>query len=356
MPKVSIIVPVYNVEEYLEQCLNSLINQSLQDIEVIIVDDGSKDNSANICDRYSQKDKRIKVIHKQNEGLGKAYNTGIKIAQGEYIGFVESDDFVELNMFEEMYKLAQRYQADIVKSDWYNYYANSKEKDFKANSYEDFVTDEIINISSNPEILIIQPTIWSAIYNRQFLKNNNITFLETPGASYQDTSFAFKTTSSAQRFILTDKAYVHYRRDNENSSINSKDKVFDICPEYEEIENFLNSNPLIDNSVKSYRWIIYYFGYLWNLKRVATIYKKQFADVFSKLFLDAYQNGRLDDSFFYYISKKEIKLLINNPNCFVKKYGFNEHERRRKRKLLSIVLKIKQFKVTILGKKLIDIH
>ena len=112
-PKVSIIVPIYNVEKYLDRCMQSLVNQTLQDIEIIMVDDGSPDNCPRICDEYAAKDKRIKVIHKQNAGLGMARNSGLEIATGEYVTFVDSDDFIDLKTCETIYKKAVENDLDI---------------------------------------------------------------------------------------------------------------------------------------------------------------------------------------------------------------------------------------------------
>ena len=125
-PKVSIIVPIYNVEKYLRQCLDSIVNQTLKDIEIILVDDGSTDSCPSICDEYASKDKRIIVIHKENAGLGAAYNTGLDIAKGDYIGFVESDDFIELNMYEELYERAVQTGVDLVKCNFYDYDSQNK--------------------------------------------------------------------------------------------------------------------------------------------------------------------------------------------------------------------------------------
>ena len=113
-PKVSIIVPVYGVELYLDRCLQSLLRQTLKDIEIILVDDGSPDRCPQMCDVYALKDCRIKVIHKNNSGLGEARNSGLEIATGEYIAFVDSDDYVENNMYECLYDIATNEKCDIV--------------------------------------------------------------------------------------------------------------------------------------------------------------------------------------------------------------------------------------------------
>ena len=118
MPKISIIVPIYNVEKYLERCIQSLLNQTLRDIEIIMVDDESPDDCPQLCDIYASQDQRIKVIHKKNEGLGYARNTGLEIASGEYIAFVDSDDYVDINMYEKLYQIAQKNNLDTVFSNF----------------------------------------------------------------------------------------------------------------------------------------------------------------------------------------------------------------------------------------------
>jgi len=142
MIKLSIVVPVYNTEKYLEQCLNSLVNQTLKDIEIIIVNDGSLDNSQDIIDKYDKKYSFIKTIKKENSGIGDARNQGIKLATGEYVGFVDSDDWIELDMFEKMYNKTIEEKADIVTCSM-NYFIKPffiKIKDNKIkNKKDDFV-------------------------------------------------------------------------------------------------------------------------------------------------------------------------------------------------------------------------
>ena len=118
MPKVSILIPIYNVEKYLRQCLESVVNQTLEDIEIICINDGSTDSSPEIIREFASRDSRIKVIDKQNTGYGHSMNQGLKAATGEYIGIVESDDFVELNMFESLYITAKNNGAEVVKSEY----------------------------------------------------------------------------------------------------------------------------------------------------------------------------------------------------------------------------------------------
>lgn len=220
-PLISIIVPIYKVEKYLHKCLDSIVNQTLKDIEIILVDDGSPDNCPHICDEYAAKDKRIKVIHNVNGGYGKAVNSGLDIATGEYIGIVESDDWIDTTMYEKLYNQAKATNADITKASFY--FIRNEKKDIK----EVFVPwlklapkGELFKLEDKVELLRQHSSLWSAIYNHDFLKKNHIRLQETPGASYQDWPFVVSVYSVADAITMLPEPLLFYRdeTDNHNSS------------------------------------------------------------------------------------------------------------------------------------------
>ena len=185
-PKVSIIVPVYNVEKYLDRCMDSLLNQTLKDIEIIMVDDGSPDNSPVMCDRYAEKDNRVKVIHKKNGGLGLARNSGLEIAEGEYVAFVDSDDFVDIVAFEKLYKAAvDNKKADFVMCGYKRIKGNSCVGRFK-DVNEEYVLedDECRNVLAG--MIGIDPdsdytyrhnySVWHGIYKNSIFTKNGVSF------------------------------------------------------------------------------------------------------------------------------------------------------------------------------------
>lgn len=169
--KVSVLVPIYNVENFLPQCLDSLINQTLPDIEIICINDGSTDNSKRIIESYAKKDDRIVTINKKNSGYGDSMNRGLQKATGEYIGIVESDDYIELNAFERLYQLAKEFNADIIRSNYYHYKGG---KNTKFSYIEPTDTLRVIDPISRTWIFYQAPAIWSAIYKREFLEENKI--------------------------------------------------------------------------------------------------------------------------------------------------------------------------------------
>lgn len=153
---VSILVPIYNVEKYLEKCLDSLISQTLRNIEIICINDGSTDNSFSIIKNYAARDNRIIIINKKNTGYGDSMNQGLSKAKGEYIGIVESDDFVDKKMYEDLYNIALKYCADIVKSSFYEYWETPEKKVysnlFKSNFINSNTEENRKNILKSPPV------------------------------------------------------------------------------------------------------------------------------------------------------------------------------------------------------------
>lgn len=223
-PKVSIIVPIYNVEKYINKCVDSLINQTLKEIEIILVDDGSKDSSGLIADSYAEKDKRITVIHQCNAGLGPARNSGMKVASGEYIGFVDSDDWVKPDMFLNLYKAAVRDQADIVAGGHCDYtngivtktkvhplggqVIKGREKIFEVrkNLFGHNVDDHIVDA--------FPMSMWIAIYRRELIKKNNLQFKNILS---EDTIFNIPAYACADVISFISDTDYCYRKDEQPS-------------------------------------------------------------------------------------------------------------------------------------------
>lgn len=185
IPKISVIVPIYNVEIYLDRCLQSLCRQSLQDIEIILVDDGSTDKCPQLCDDYAQKDNRIKVIHKPNAGLGYARNSGLEIATGEYIAFVDSDDFVDTDMYRILYSKAHERQLDVLFCGYFSYKNGQIIKSIKeTEDYIEYKNAEcqnvllgmLFNCGNREKIVKYEMSVWHSIYKRDIIHNNNINF------------------------------------------------------------------------------------------------------------------------------------------------------------------------------------
>lgn len=352
-PKISILVPCYNVEKYIRQCMDSIVNQTLKDIEIICINDGSKDNTLSILQEYAQKDDRITVIDKSNSGYGHSMNMGLDKASGEYIGIVESDDFADLNMFEELYELAKSNNVEVVKSDFYKYY--SDKGDEKANTIPKDDAEHVIDPKEKSSIFYSQAAIWSAIYKRSFLNEKNIRFLETPGASYQDTSFNFKVLATANKMMLTKKAFIHYRQDNESSSVKSKDKVFCIVDEWNEIERFMEQYPEEKKRSVKLRNHLKIGNYLWNLERLDSENEEEFKKFLSRELTEILKNKGLKLSCYSQRTKLILQSLIDSHSVsFILKYSlfkisrlFIKSKFKNNQKIYSILFGVIKFKVKV---------
>ena len=321
IPKISVLVPCYNVEKYIKKCLSSIVNQTLKEIEIICINDGSTDTTQKILETYAQQDSRIIIIHKSNSGYGDSMNRGLEKATGEYIGIVESDDFIDLDMFEKLYDIAKKYDVQIVKGNFWNY-LGEKEINRKAFIIPPKKENKVINPQKHQQILM-PPSIWAAIYKKSFLQENDIKFSPTPGASYQDTSFNFKAWAMAKKAFLTKDAFYHYRRDNTNSSVHNVKKIFCICDEYHEIEKFIRDKKLYEE----FKYLISalkFDGYYWNFNRLSFPLNYQFLKHFSKEFLRDYKKGLINKTFYTRRNYRYVRILIKHPLWFLIKYYFRE--------------------------------
>lgn len=219
---ISIIVPIYNAAPYLRKCLDSVINQTLQNVEIIFVDDGSTDGSSEICQEYAKKDNRIIYFKKENEGLAAARQDGIERASGEYVGFVDSDDWLELNMYERMYEAATKENADVV---FCNCYFNDNGTDvihLEPGIYNrKRIEDEIIprtlaGLTKKGSNSVIRWSNCLRIYKMSLIKDNNISFGRNFRRS-QDLQLTFETTLHAQKYVSLNDEYLYHNRTEGNA-------------------------------------------------------------------------------------------------------------------------------------------
>lgn len=205
MAKVSVIVPVYNVEKYLKRCLDSLINQTLSDIDIICINDGSKDSSLQILEQYAQKDSRIVIYNQENSGPSVARNTGLEHASGEYIGFVDSDDWVDLDFYEKLYKSAKNNNADIAVADFIREHPNKKPKRLKLKEEKIYTTPE-------DKFMICkvhrEGCVWNKIYRTEFIHSINLKFV--PKMYYEDRDFTIRSLYFSKKLVTTPNTYYRY--------------------------------------------------------------------------------------------------------------------------------------------------
>ncbi|MDR1555189.1 MAG: glycosyltransferase [Campylobacteraceae bacterium] len=227
-PTVSVIIPVYNVEPYLRQCLDSVINQTLKNIEIICVNDGSTDNSFSILNEYIQKDSRFIIVRQKNSGAGEARNKGLVIAKGEYLSFLDSDDFFEPTMLEEMYEKATNVDADIVLCGGSTYDDITKERKVAPWFLKESLMKGLQVFSRHTlkeDIFkIAQPNNWTKIYKKSFISNNNLKFQNI--TTCNDVYFSYTALVFANKITYIDKSFVNYRQNTKTSTTNNRGKYY----------------------------------------------------------------------------------------------------------------------------------
>ncbi|MBQ3415456.1 MAG: glycosyltransferase family 2 protein [Clostridia bacterium] len=289
---ISIIVPVYNVEEYIEKCVESIINQTYKNIEIILVDDGATDNSGKICDELGKRDSRIKIIHKANGGLSDARNAGLKIAKGEYIGFVDSDDYIAKDMFETLYNLNKKYNSEISIVSFYEIY---KGKVIGVRDSKNL--EELTKIEAIRELLIdtnIQSYAWNKLFKKELFDG-----LEFPtNKNFEDIATTLLLFEKANKVVLLeDPKYYYVRRDNSIVGVRNYktykdyldvilDKYNYLDGKYEELDLY-NAYNYIINMIWVYTIIVAF-----DLEEVYKEFEKQY-DLFEKL-INKYENEITD--------------------------------------------------------------
>lgn len=338
-PKVSVIVPIYNVEKYLDRCMESLVNQVLEDIEIIMVDDGSTDSSPIICDEYAKKDERVKVIHKKNAGLGMARNSGLDVANGEYVAFIDSDDFIDRRAFKEMYEAAKLYEADMCMAGYYKF--NSKNGTSK--KIELFESTKVLNgdeaksvsykmVGSAPEAVSDEyfgMSVWKNLYSLKLLKEMNVLFCSEREFVSEDAIFHLSLVPKMNTIVTLNNCYYYYC-DNDDVSLSStfRDSKFD---EYKKL-------------------------YIKEVELLSKVDLLEYGKLYiSRMFLGNIRNHMKQLSCSEYSMKKKLditKVIANDTLLQEVLSWYPYHKNPTAQRLFSIALKRKLFNLLIIFAKL----
>ena len=253
MPKVSVIIPVYNVEKYLRECLDSVINQTLSDMEIICINDGSTDKSLGILKEYAEKDSRIKIIIQENQGQGVARNNAIEAAQGEYLVFVDPDDFLDSEALEVINKSFSDSAVDIIQFDYLvcsEDGANNRQRVFKKRAKRYFnlnlLNDKVFNWQEvgKKSIEGLSLFCWDKAYKTTFIKENNIKFAPTKNG--EDHIFSISANLLANKILYINKSFYHYRTRLKSITNSASIESFCVFKNIELLKQFLITNNLIE--------------------------------------------------------------------------------------------------------------
>lgn len=277
MPKVSVVVPIYNVEKYIKKCMDSLVNQTLQEIQIIFVNDGSTDESGNIAKEYASKyPNKIIYLEKENGGLSDARNFGMRYAEGEYIAFLDSDDYVENTMYEEMYNKALQENSDYVECDFLWEYPDKTKKD-KRNSY-----------NNKKEMLTnVRVVAWNKLIKREILEKNNISFPK--GLRYEDIEFTYKLIPYLNKVSYVDKEFVHYVQRNNSIANVQNERTAEIFTIFDNIIKYYQEKGFYEEYKEELEYSYSRILLCSSLKRICKIKdsktrKKLIEETFEKLY------------------------------------------------------------------------
>ena len=337
MPKISIIVPIYKVEKYIDRCIKSILNQTFNDFELILVDDGSPDNCSVICDKYEKIDKRIKVIHKKNEGLSAARNSGIEIAQGEYIAFIDSDDFINKNMFKILYENIKKYDADISICKFKYIYP----EDY-INENCEIVEDKIkvfSNINALEQIYEKDRLQFIVAWNKLYKKTLFEDLRYDKGKCHEDEFIIHKLLYKSDKVVYClNEMYYYLQRDGSIMKSEFNAKNLDILDALIERMNFFRVNNFKKLEIETLNnYIYFFFDYYLKVKyklndKVKLVHmEKQFSFILKYLLKNPTYNKkakilwiifRINPKLYYFVLDKKNKSNSKKVN-YIKHYKIN---------------------------------
>lgn len=333
VPKISVIIPILNSEENLEECLTSVIRQSLEEMEIICVDTESTNGTTELIKKYSNHDKRIVLLHSDKKGFGHQVNMGIQCARGEYLAIVEPDDLILSDMYKTLYEKAKRFQVDFVKCDFTRFHGKGNQRSY---SHTRVLNGETrYNVVGNPQEDLnwfnAHSLVTPAIYSLKFLRDNRLQLNETTGASCQDNAFWFQLLMNAERILFYPHPFYQLRRDKPNSSVISQNKVYTICEEYDFIYSlFAHEKKLL----KKYAPIcakLRLMRYDFTLERIPDQCKLDFLLRYSEDFYKILSRGELHGELFSDSEWQKLMKIIEDPI----KYYFEEYIASTNRNILE---------------------
>ena len=337
MPKISAVVPVYNVEQYLPRCIDSALAQTMTDIEIICVDDGSTDGCGAILDEYAARDSRVKVIHQPNGGYGKAMNAGLRSATGEYFAVLESDDFILPDSYEILYANAKKFDADVVRADFYFYTTVDEKPNLRLEQVSRDYTWYYRLICPRDELGAFRFVMhnWTGIHKLAFLREKDIWYNETPGASYQDNGFYFQVFTQTDRLLYVPRACYCYRYDNPAASIRDPKKIWTMTEEYGYIREFLARHPEFEQKVLPAYNVRLFRVYYETYNRIDPEIRPEYLKFFRGEMLKCAENGGFAEEVLNRTDVVLLPLLLESEEAFLDHFKTKEERHREEAEALK---------------------
>lgn len=336
MPKVTIVIPVLNVRPYIEECLDSVVNQTLTDIEIFCVDAGSTDGTLEIEQEYARKDSRITILDDSAHSTGYAKNLGFQLAHSKYVAIVESDDYIALDMMEKLYDTAEQYELDMVKGNYRSFLGEGESRLFadKAVSLNREDYGKVINPQSDNRFFGWDMYTWTGLYRKSFLDRYHIRHNESKGAAFQDVGFWFQTFCYAERVYLMTDYFYHYRRDNPNASVKNPNRTFIMCDEYKFVKDVISKDEQTWNRVLPAYYHELFRSYFVTYERLAEQLKPDFAKRFYMEMREGYKQGHVHRELFDSYELEYLDVLLESKQEFMDRLAAQKQSAGQKRQEL----------------------
>lgn len=319
--KVSVIIPVYNTQKYLHECMDSVLAQKLEGMEILCVDDGSTDRCAVILDEYAGKEDRIRVFHIPNGGYGYAVNYGIDRAVGKYISIVEPDDYIDGEMLQTLYQAAEENELEVVSSNYKRFMGTGRERIFQVEYVmgEDKYYHKVLNPYTERDLLKGTYLNQAGLFRRDFINRYQIRHHESPGASYQDVGFRLQTLAYCRRFLLLRDSFYCHRDDNPDSSINNRTCLRWIIDEYAFVFRIMETNKKDLGSFLPEFTGCKVTDYLGQYDRLVPELRLDFLKIIRKEFMEAEQKGEFITARLTDRQRKRVQFILEEPDHYAKR-------------------------------------
>lgn len=336
MPRVTIIMPSFNVAPYIRECMNSVLIQTLTDIEIVVVDADSTDGTREILEEYAQKDRRVVILRQDKKSYGYAINKALNYASGEYIGIVETDDYIAPNMMEKLYQTAMKYDVDMVKANYRSFLGEGDARLF---------VDKSISLSREDYEKVIDPRLdnrffgwdmytWTGLYKKEFLDSYHILHHESKGAAFQDVGFWFQTFSYARSVYLISDYFYYYRRDNPNASVKNPNRTFVMCDEYRFVKDVISKDRKTWERVKPAYYHGMFRSYFVTYERLAPHLRPEFAERFYQEMKEGYEAGYIQRELFDEYELEYLDVLMTSKDEFERRLASQKREIEEKQRAL----------------------
>ncbi len=336
MPKVTIIIPVLNVAPYIKECLDSVVNQTLSDIEIFCIDAGSTDGTLEVEKEYAARDSRITILDDDAHSTGYAKNLGIYRAGSPYVAIVESDDYIAPDMMEKLYHTAVEYDLDMVKANYRSFLGEGDARLF---------VDKSISLNREDYGKVIDPRLdnrffgwemytWTGLYKKEFLKAHHILHHESKGAAFQDVGFWFQTFCYAKRVYLMGDYFYCYRRDNPNASVKNPNRTFVMCDEYKFVKDVLSKDRQTWERVKPAYYHEMFRSYFVTYERLALHLRSAFAERFYREMKEGDEAGAIRRELFDGYELEYLDVLLVSKEGFERKLAGQKENTEEKQRTL----------------------